>query len=200
MKIIVGLGNPGEKYKNSRHNVGFMVMDNMVQDKILSSVDEKLLFAKNEKFLAETVLTQVKGERIIFVKPTTFMNLSGEAVSKIMQYYKADISDIIVVYDDKDIPLGQIRVRTEGSSAGHNGLNNIIETLGTNQFTRIRVGISNNDETASPINTKDFVLAKFTDRETQIISETIEKVSRLILEYVCNNAKIIATTIEVSDL
>jgi len=130
MKLIVGLGNPGKKYENSRHNVGFMAIDDLL--KIL-----EIEPSWNSKFKS---LHQKKGSWI-FLKPQTYMNLSGEAVQKAVNFYKILPENIVVIHDDLDLDEGKIRYRSKGSSGGHNGINSIIQSLGTNQFSRIKIGI-----------------------------------------------------------
>jgi len=180
MKLIIGLGNPGEKYKNTRHNIGYLVVERIAADKELSAVDEENKFIQNKQFNADICHAQAKGEKVVLVKPTTFMNLSGNSVSSLMQYFKLDISDLIVISDDVDIPLGQVRVRLRGSSGGHNGLQNIIDVLGSDEFIRVRIGISNENENTKEIDkeenfidTKDYVLSRFNDRELPKIQKVI---------------------------
>jgi len=124
MKLVVGLGNPGAKYKGTRHNVGFMTMDEV-------AYQEKFDFDK----------AQIGGEKVIFMKPLTFMNLSGEAIRPLMNYFKIGIEDLLVVYDDMDLPVGKIRLRQKGGAGGHNGIKSIISCLGTSEFNRIKVGV-----------------------------------------------------------
>jgi len=133
MKLVVGLGNPGAKYKGTRHNVGFMTMDEV-------AYQEKFDF---DKALFDAVFAQVQmgGEKVIFMKPLTFMNLSGEAIRPLMNYFKIGIEDLLVVYDDMDLPVGKIRLRQKGSAGGHNGMKSIISCLGTSEFNRIKVGV-----------------------------------------------------------
>lgn len=185
MKLIIGLGNPGEKYINTRHNVGFLVMD-----KIANSLS-LMAYRLENQFKSETTQTGGIGEnRVIIAKPQTFMNLSGEAVSKLMQYYKIGLDDLIVVCDDLDLPLGTIRIRLEGSSGGHNGLQSIIDKIG-NKFTRIRVGIGSNRKVTSNqlqvtrknILAEEFVLQNFTKDETKIIDKSIDKTVEILLEW-----------------
>jgi PTH1 family peptidyl-tRNA hydrolase len=204
MKIIIGLGNPGEKYKNTRHNVGFLTLEKLALRKEISAVGEKLKFINESRFNAQVGSTQHKGEKIILVKPQTFMNSSGEAVIKLMQYFKADISDLIVIYDDVDIPLGQIRVRLNGSSAGHNGLQSIIDTLSTDQFVRIRIGISDLSknlnkipEKENQIETKDYVLSQFSNREIQMVGKVIDEVTELLISCLGKKEEFKSTTIEI---
>jgi len=198
MKIIIGLGNPGEKYINTRHNVGFMLIDKLKQEWNFPD------FEFNKKFNAEIsiksnyslssspaggrgcrVLTtgeekSEKDNRIMLVKPQTFMNLSGTSIRAILDFHKITPENLIVVHDDVDVALGKYKVATDSSSAGHNGVQNIIDQLGTQEFCRIRVGIGKTPEEkeSCPISAHDFVLSKFSTEEL----EKIEKISGEILK------------------
>ena len=133
MKLIVGLGNPTEKYANTRHNTGFLTVDK-IADKLNVKVTRKAFDALIGKI-------NYKGEQVILMKPQTFMNESGRAVRKAVNYYHLDVEDILVIYDDLDLNYGKIRLRESGSSGGHNGIKSIIENIGTQKFKRIRIGI-----------------------------------------------------------
>ena len=171
MKVIVGLGNPGKKYENTRHNVGFLAMDRIVNK--MAKRDIKIVFKLDKKFEAETAKVKLGSEDIVLVKPQTFMNLSGKAVKKIVDFYKIDTEkDLIVVYDDVDIPLGKTRIRSEGSSAGHKGLQSIIDELGTDRFIRVRIGIGRPSNELVKI--EDWVLHALTDVEKELLFSTIE--------------------------
>lgn len=137
MKLIVGLGNPGDKFKYTRHNIGFMVVEKLVKEK-LSLLPSLKAWKKEEKFLSE--ICRIKDE-VIIVKPQNYMNLSGEAVSELARFYKVLVGDIWVVHDDIDLPLGKIRVRKGGASAGHHGIESIIREIGSSEFVRFRIGI-----------------------------------------------------------
>jgi PTH1 family peptidyl-tRNA hydrolase len=149
MKLIVGLGNPGTKYKNTRHNIGFMFVDELANS-------YKLKFSLDKALKAEIATFNYNDEKVILMKPITFMNLSGEAVNLVIKYYKIDINDILVIYDDLDLPTGKVRIRLNGSSGGQKGMKNIIEMLKTEEIKRIRIGIDNN----KLIDTADYVLGK----------------------------------------
>ncbi len=136
MKLIVGLGNPGEKFLYTRHNIGFMVVERFVKDK-LSLLPSLKAWKSDEKFSAQ--ICKVKD--LLIVKPQTYMNLSGVTVSRLMNFYKIDLSDILVVHDDIDLPLGKIRIRKGGASAGHHGIESIMKELGKSEFIRLRLGI-----------------------------------------------------------
>ncbi len=158
MKMIVGLGNPGPKYQYTRHNVGFMVVDGLSRRLEISIC--------NLKFKA---LLGKKGD-LLLVKPQTYMNLSGEAVLPILNYFKIEPQDLMVVYDDMDIPLGEIRIKSKGSSGGHKGMQSIIDSLGTEEFNRLRVGIGRPDPTLDVIN---YVLKVFPKDEVPVITSTL---------------------------
>ena len=165
MKLIVGLGNPGEKFEKTRHNVGFMV-----EDKIASEKD--VIFRMENERQAQEADFNVGEDRIKLAKPQTFMNNSGEAVSKLKNYYKLDTEDIWVIHDDVDLELGKIRVSLGGSSAGHKGIQSIIDQLGTEQFWRVRVGVGRSDQ----IPTEEWVLMNFEDRAKidSIVNQTAD--------------------------
>ncbi len=137
MKLIVGLGNPGDKFKYTRHNIGFMVVERIVKDK-LSLLPSLRAWKSEDKFLAQ--ICKIEDELLV-MKPQTYMNLSGMAVSKVANFYKISPSDIWVVHDDIDLPLGKIRIRMGGASAGHHGIESIMKEIGTSDFLRFRLGI-----------------------------------------------------------
>lgn len=175
MKLIVGLGNPGNKYAFTRHNIGFMIIDY-----ISSFLNTELKPGKGDWFGIDC---NYDGEDIYLMKPTTFMNNSGTAVIDFILRNNIDIKDILVVYDDFQIPLGTIRVRTNGSNGGHNGISSVIYHLNTLDFARMRIGIGN----ADLINKEDyidFVLSNFTEEETIKIKEMMVNYKDCILSYV----------------
>lgn len=172
MKLIVGLGNPGKIYSNTRHNVGFMVLDKLAIK--FNSKFEKNTF--NGLFFTE----MIKGEKIIFLKPQSYMNLSGEVVRKFVDYYKISSDDILIISDDLDLPIGKIRLRAKGSSGGHNGLKDIFNKLDTTTIKRIKIGIENN----KLMDTKEYVLGKFNKKEQEIIDNAIEKAANVVLEFI----------------
>lgn len=172
MKLIVGLGNVGSIYLNTRHNLGFMAVDAIAHKQGVEFKEEKKL----KCFLASFSLN---GEKSILIKPTTFMNLSGEAVSLVKNFYKISIADILVICDDLDSNVGRVRLRQSGSSGGHNGLKNIILHLGTEEFKRIKIGIGRDPQ----MNTADYVLSKFKDDEKDLIEEAIVTSSEAALEF-----------------
>lgn len=172
MKLIVGLGNPGRAYHNTRHNVGFIFVDEVV-----CKLKGKFLLDRQKK--AEIYETNIKNEKVIFIKPQTYMNLSGEAVNLVAKFYKIDVSDILVIYDDLDLELGRIKIRPTGSSGGHKGIQSIIDTLNTQNIKRVRIGIARND--ADVI---DYVLGKFTKNEKIVIDLSLEKGYDIIYDFV----------------
>lgn len=168
MKLLIGLGNPGKKYEKTRHNAGFITVNKIAS--ALQTTPYKL----RSIFNAEVSEGMVDNEKIILAKPQTFMNESGKAVKAIADYYKIDIKDIIIIHDDLDISLGEYRIAKGRSSAGHKGVQSIIDALGTKDFTRIRVGTL--PQSGKPENTEKFVLEDFGKEEEKIINKVIEKV------------------------
>lgn len=180
MKIIVGLGNPGKEYANTRHNVGFLALGKIVEK--LEKENVKVEFKLEKKFDAEIAKIKMGGEDVLLVKPQTFMNLSGKAVKKVIDFYKINpLKDLIVIYDDIDIPLAKVRVRSEGSSAGHNGLQSIIDELGTDRFMRVRIGIGRPSNEMLKI--EDWVLQALTEGEKELLFNTIEDLILQGLQY-----------------
>jgi|SRR5699024_5592537 len=162
MKCIIGLGNPGKKYKETRHNIGFLVIDELVNRQQLS--------LSKSKFKCQYEMSNLQQEKVIFVQPQTFMNLSGEGVRPLLDYYNIDIEDIVVIYDDLDLPVGKIRLREKGGHGGHNGIRSLIEHLGTKEFKRIRVGVGR-PANAQPI--VSYVLKPFAKEETDDVNHAI---------------------------
>ncbi|MFD1849260.1 aminoacyl-tRNA hydrolase [Oceanobacillus bengalensis] len=164
MKCIVGLGNPGKKYEKTRHNVGFMTIDGIAarHNWELSKV----------KFKGQYTMEQYEGEKVILLKPQTFMNLSGESIRPLMEYYNLELEDLLVIYDDMDLPTGKIRLRQKGGHGGHNGVRNTIDQLGTKEFNRIRIGIGRPTTNISVI---DYVLGEFPKEELGNVDESIQK-------------------------
>lgn len=172
MKLIIGLGNVGEKYHLTRHNIGFIVLDEYAsKTNIQFKYDSKL-----EAFVGET---RIKGEKVILAKPTTYVNLSGNAVIKLMNYYKVELEDILVIYDDIDLSLGYIRVRETNGHGGHNGIKDLINHLKTKDFKRIRIGIGNN----SNIPLDQHVLGKFSKVEIEKIKPAVLEAMEVIEEF-----------------
>ena len=180
MKIFCFLGNIGDEYKTTRHNVGFLCGD---------FLQKKFNFSnwKNEKkFFGEISEGFIEDEKIIFLKPHTFMNLSGKSLFTLYQFYKLNISDICVIYDDKDIKFGNIRYREKGSSGGQNGIKNIISIFGTNEISRIKIGVGNERQQYFH-NVSDFVLSNFSTNELlQLEIDIFPEVYKIVeREYFC---------------
>lgn len=163
MKLVVGLGNPGPEYAGTRHNVGFMVVERLAREWGADGrVESRLQAVVGEGRLG--------GEKIVLAQPTTFMNLSGEAVSKLLHWYKLKAGDLVVVYDDFALPLGELRVRPDGSAGGHNGIKSLIQHLGGQNFDRVRVGIG---PVPTGWKTPDFVLGRFKTEEKPLLELAI---------------------------
>ncbi len=168
MKVICGLGNPGEKYEKTRHNVGFRVLDEFARTHEFPAFEQKgkgLVSEQGQGF-----------KKVILLKPQTFMNLSGEAVQELLQFYKIEPKDLIVVYDDVDLPLGTLRYREKGSAGTHNGMKSIVQCLATLDFPRLRVGIESRGVTAPEQMPLDvFVLAPFLKEEEEGLKTTLSE-------------------------
>ena len=161
--MVVGLGNPGEKYQRTRHNIGFMTLD---------YISYKLGIKINRsKFKALVSDVDIDGKRVLLMKPQTYMNLSGQAVSSLMHFYDIPVEDLIVCHDDLDLPVGKLRLRRQGSAGGQKGMASIIDHLGTSKIDRIRIGISKDKN----IETKDYVLGKFSKDDRKILDEVLDK-------------------------
>lgn len=172
MKLIVGLGNIGDKYFFTRHNAGFMVVDKLALDNNLTFKEEKKLKCYATKF-------KLGIEDIILIKPTTFMNLSGEAVIAVMNYYKIEKKDILIIFDDLSLPLGKIRFRANGSDGGHNGIKSVIKHLGSSDFARLKIGIG----PQPPIPSEAFVLQNFDKNQLEELKTVLKKSIDGILYY-----------------
>ena len=169
MKVVIGLGNPGKKYEKTRHNIGFIAVDNLRKKMNIS--DER------EKFQALVSEKNIDGEKVIFLKPQTFMNLSGNSVIEIVNFYKLDPKkDIIVIYDDMDLSFGDIRIREKGSSGGHNGIKSIISHIGE-EFIRIKCGIGAKEKDAV-----EHVLGEFNQTEQKDLDEILEIIDNCVIE------------------
>ncbi len=171
--LIVGLGNKGKEYEGTRHNIGFEAVEAFVK-----AVELPEWVSKKDLKCHHTSGT-VGSSRVIVIKPTTFMNLSGEAVRAAADFYKISIDSIVAVHDELDIPFGQIRIRTGGSDAGNNGIKSIIQHMGNN-FGRVRIGI----KAATPMESKDFVLAKFDSKEQKQLPSLTKETTAILTEYV----------------
>lgn len=178
MKLIIGLGNPGEEYQLTRHNAGFMALYK------LEEVWNFPEFNSQKKF--DSIISEglISGEKTILVKPQTFMNESGTAVRRLMEFYKLTPSDILVIHDDLDIEQGKYKVANNSSAAGHHGVEDIIEKLGTQEFKRVRIGIAKppEEKAACLLSGKDYVLQKFSEEELAELQKTIQKIIEVELK------------------
>lgn len=168
-RLVVGLGNPGPRYAHTRHNAGFMVVDAFAARHGVS-VDRfgwQALYAE----------LRVGGDRVVLLKPQTYMNLSGESVAPALRWYKCTLQDLIVIYDDMDLPLGRLRLRLAGSSGGHNGMKSLIEHLGSDQFPRIRVGIG---RPPAGWAVPDWVLSPFAPEEEPVIRDAVTRAAEAV--------------------
>ena len=168
MKLVVGLGNPGKKYSKTKHNIGFISIDHYTDA-------NNLKLKKERKFNGKSL----KIGDLVLLKPHTFMNNSGISVKAVMDYYDIDIDDVLIIYDDLDLPLGKTRLREKGSAGGHNGIKSIISHLKTEEFRRVRVGIDKNPL----IETKNYVLGSFSKREIEIMNPIYIKISEIIEDF-----------------
>ncbi len=175
MKLFVGLGNPGKKYEHTRHNMGFDVIDLFAD---LSQID-----VDKEAFHGEIGRGELFDEDIMLFKPTTFMNLSGNAVREVVSYFKIPLDEVVIIFDDMALPVGKIRLRNDGSSGGHKGMQNIIDNLGTDQIKRIRIGIGEPMENDNI----DYVLSKPTKEERELIDQAINDAVQALKEILKSN-------------
>lgn len=171
MKLIVGLGNPGREYENTRHNIGFQTIDKFAQ-KLGISITKS-------KFNGLYIETLVDGEKAILLKPQSYINLSGEVIRKFVDFYKIPVSDILIIHDDLDLAVGTYKIKQKGSSGGHNGLKNIELHLGTQEYKRIKIGISNN----KMMDTKDYVLGRLSREEKKLLEEVEDTVLIILNNY-----------------
>ena len=171
MKLIVGLGNPGREYENTRHNMGFMSID-----KFANNHNVKI---DKSKFGGLYTDLTIKGEKVILLKPQEYINLSGEVIKRYADFYKIDIDDILIISDDLDQDIGNLKLKLKGSSGGHNGLKNIELHLHTQEYKRIKIGISNDKS----MNTKDYVLGKISKENKKILDNVTDKVVDILNDY-----------------
>lgn len=172
MKMIVGLGNPGTKYEQTRHNIGFSIIDHLAEQ-LMIQLDK-------QKFKSVYGFRTLEGEKVMLCKPITFMNLSGEAVRPLLDYYKVEIENLLVIYDDLDLPTGRLRLRQKGGTGGHNGVKSIIQHLGTEHFKRLRIGIGRPDPHQTVL---DHVLKPFHQSEQPLVQEAILHASQACEEW-----------------
>ncbi len=173
MKVIVGLGNPGARYRNTRHNVGFLTLD-----AVAAAIGAKF---DREKFHAMIATGQHAGERLLLVKPLTYMNQSGIAVAQATRNQISDLGDLLVVVDDVNLPLGRLRLRGEGSAGGHNGLKSITEHVGSQAYPRLRIGVGEKEMGAD---LSDHVLGTFKPEEKPLLAEAVERAAQAVLTFV----------------
>ena len=173
MKLIIGLGNPGSQYEGTRHNIGFDVVDNLAKRYGVKLSDQK--------FRADYTVLTVATEKVLLVKPFTFMNLSGEALLPLMSYYNVALEDVIVVYDDLDLAPGKLRLRENGSAGGHNGVKSIIAMMGTQTFKRVKIGIGRPQFGAKVVN---HVLERFDKEDRAAVDIAIEETSDLLEKWI----------------
>ena len=174
MKLVVGLGNPDKQYDNTRHNVGFMLLNYIfAEDK----------FTLNKKMSAMEYITNINGEKVVVIKPTTYMNLSGDAVSKYVNFYKLDVNDVLVIQDDLDMPIGRSKLISKHGDGGHNGIKDIILKLSSRDFLRVKIGIGKSDK----IDTKDYVLGKFRSEDRKLLDKTFLRLRDIINDYISMN-------------
>ena len=171
MKLVVGLGNPGKEYENTRHNVGFQLIDYIASKKGFSFHQEKF-----NGLYGETI---INGEKVLFVKPLSYMNLSGSVVSKFVSFYKIDVKDVLIIQDDLDMRVGRVKIVHNSSSGGHNGIKDIERCLGSRAYARVKIGIANDKS----MDTKDYVLGKFTPLEQQILMWDYEQLSDVVDDF-----------------
>ena len=174
MKLVVGLGNPDNKYDNTRHNVGFMLLD---------YVFSKDSFSLNKKMNAMEYITNINGEKVVVIKPTTYMNLSGDAVIKYLNFYKLDVSDMIVVQDDLDMPIGNVKFLFNRGDGGHNGIKDIVLKTGSKSFLRLKIGIGK----SSLMDTKDYVLGKFSGEDKEVLDDVFTRLRDIFNDYISMN-------------
>lgn len=174
MKLIVGLGNPGDKYSQTRHNVGWLFIDYL----------SKVYNVEIKKNMCDALVgeTRVNGEKVVFAKPITFMNLSGNSVSKLKQWYKLENKDILIVFDDIDIPFGTFRYRIKGSGGSHNGMKNVVQMLSTEEISRLRIGLGGlKNERQDMV---DFVLQKFKKDEIEKLQDVFFDATKKVDEFI----------------
>jgi peptidyl-tRNA hydrolase, PTH1 family len=178
--LIIGLGNPGREYRQTRHNVGFMLLDRLAE-----KLNVRFVRMRSRALVASAIYTPKKAGssdyKIILAKPQTFMNLSGQAVQGLIHFYKLPLSNLIVAHDDLDLPSGTIRIRPDGGSAGQKGMSSILERLGTDDFARIRLGIG---RPPGQLQAPDYVLQEFSKSDLAIISDTLDRSVDAVLTFV----------------
>lgn len=176
MFLIVGLGNPGSQYEDTRHNIGFKVVDNIAKEYNIEFSRQKFKGICGEGF--------INGEKVILLKPTTYMNLSGESVREVIDFYKLSNENVLVIYDDISLDVGRLRIREKGSAGGHNGIKSIIAHLGTDIFPRIKVGVGQPN-----VDLVNYVLGKFSKEEMEVLNESIDASTKAVKDIINDNVK-----------
>jgi peptidyl-tRNA hydrolase, PTH1 family len=170
-KLVVGLGNPGKKYRDSRHNVGFRVLERFA---------ERHALAWEDRFQADVCFLRRRGETVVLIRPRTYMNESGRAVQRVLSFYKGNTDNLLVVYDDMDLPLGRLRLRMKGGHGGHRGIASVAQLTGTSDIDRIRVGIGRPDQGDEV----DFVLGRFKPDEAKMVDECVESAVDAVMTWI----------------
>jgi len=185
MKLVVGLGNPGREYVGTRHNVGFEVIDRLAEKLgwVAAGEFDRMARTKFDGLLYDGSLARTSGEseRLVLLKPTTYMNLSGQAVQATMGFYQMKPDDVMVVLDDLALPCGKLRIRPGGSDGGHNGLRDIQRALGTNEYPRLRLGI---DAPPPPVPGKQYVLGKFSPEQRKLVDPAVTRAASAIVTWI----------------
>ncbi len=171
MRLIVGLGNPGKEYENTRHNIGFKLLNYIAKN-------NNLEFSRN-KFNGDYIEMSIDGEKVILLKPLSYMNLSGGVVEKFVSFYKISLDDILVIQDDLDMSFGRVKIVYDSSSGGHNGIKDIERCLGSKEYARLKIGIANDKS----VDTKDYVLGKFTDEEETVLLSVFKDLVNVIDDF-----------------
>ncbi len=190
--LILGLGNPGDKYNKTRHNIGFEIVNEIKKELQEKLSQPEVDFSFEKKMKSEVAIFKNGNKKIILAKPQTFMNLSGEAAKEIADFHKVETENILVIHDDLDLPLGKIRFSKDSGPAGHNGVKSIIQELGTQDFSRLRFGVSpddseNEEKIRNQIPTEKFVLQKFGENEMETVEAQTKKASQATLFFLEND-------------
>lgn len=173
MKLVVGLGNPGGEYKNTKHNIGFIFLNSFLSKENIS-LDKKKFKGHYNEFVS------LRGNKAILLEPQTYMNCSGDSIVDFVKYFKIDVEDVLIIHDDLDLEFGKIRIRSKGSSGGHNGIKSVIARLNSENFKRVRIGIDKD----SKIPVIDYVLSKFSDEEMNLLKEKMDVVNKVIEDFI----------------
>ena len=180
MKLIIGLGNPGKEHEKERHNTGFLAVN---------ALANKNTFKQEDKFNAEITDTKLGKTKALLAKPQTFMNKSGQAVGKIARYYKIKKQDILVIYDDLDLPVGTIRLRPDGSSGGHRGMDSILHALRTDKIARLKIGIAEKKAGKQRVSSEDYILKPPSKDAEKILKKTLKQIPDVVDEWLSGAQK-----------